>query len=259
MMLNGKTAIVTGAAGAAGLAAVRVLIEDGAQVGLVDADALRLDSLIRFLRGTTVAVPCDSADPGAVRQAFAQIEKVLGPVDILVNASDVASSSRLESTDPGEWRRVLAAHADGAFNWAYVTMPGMKKRAWGRIVNVLPPGAKNGGADVGPAYAAAGGIRRRGDRQRDLPGSDRRIERHRAPQRSAAPAAPRAGAARALLQARGIRPCGALPRLAASGIHHRRDRRRERRHGHGLRREGAGPRNACRSAIAQVKTSRAPH
>jgi len=75
MMLNGKTAIVTGAAGAAGLAAVRVLIEDGAQVALVDSDALRLDSLIRFLRGTTVAVPCDGSDPGAVRQAFAQIEK----------------------------------------------------------------------------------------------------------------------------------------------------------------------------------------
>lgn len=157
MTLKGKTAIVTGAAGVAALAAVRVLIEDGAQVGLVDADALRLDSLIRFLRGTTVAVPCDSADPGAVRQAFAQIEKVLGPVDILVNSSDVASSSRLESTDPGEWRRVLAAHADGAFNWVYAVMPGMKKRAWGRIVNVLPPGAKNGGADVGPAYAAAAG------------------------------------------------------------------------------------------------------
>src|SRR5471032_3311739 len=133
MMLNGKTAIVTGAACAAGLAAVRVLIEDGAQVALVDADALRLDSLIRFLRGTTVAVPCESADPGAVRQAFAQIEKVLGPV------------------------RILAAHADSAFHWTAAVMPGMKKRAWGRIVNVLPPGAKDGGADVGPAYAAASG------------------------------------------------------------------------------------------------------
>jgi 3-oxoacyl-[acyl-carrier protein] reductase len=157
MMLNGKTAIVTGAAGAAGLAAVRVLIEDGAQVALVDSDALRLDSLIRFLRGTTVAVPCDGSDPGAVRQAFAQIEKVLGPVDILVNASDQPSSSKLEATDPAEWRRVLAAHADSAFFWIGAVMPGMKKRAWGRIVNVLPPGAKNGGADVGPAYAAACG------------------------------------------------------------------------------------------------------
>ena len=155
-MLKGKTAIVTGAAGHAALAVVRGLIEDGAQVGLVDADALRLDSLIRFLRGTTVAVPCDSTDPGAVRQAFAQIEKVLGPVDILVNAVDTPSTSRLESTDPDEWRRVLAAHADSAFHWSRIAIPGMRKRAWGRIVNVLPPGAKSGG-DAGPAYAAASG------------------------------------------------------------------------------------------------------
>jgi 3-oxoacyl-[acyl-carrier protein] reductase len=157
MTLNGKTAIVTGAACAAGLAAVRVLIEDGAQVALVDSDALRLDSLIRFLRGTTVAVPCEGSDPGAVRQAYAQIEKVLGPVDILVNTCDRPSSSKLEATDSDEWRRVLAAHADSAFHWIAAVMPGMKKRSWGRIVNVLPPGAKNGGPDVGPAYAAACG------------------------------------------------------------------------------------------------------
>jgi 3-oxoacyl-[acyl-carrier protein] reductase len=156
MMLKGKTAVVTGAAGNAALAAVRALIEDGAQVALVDADALRLDSLIRFLRGTTVAVPCDGSDPGAVKQAFAQIEKVLGQVDILVNAADQPSSSKLEATDPDEWRRILAAHADSAFHWSRAVMPGMRKRGWGRIVNVLPPGAKSG-ADAGPAYAAAAG------------------------------------------------------------------------------------------------------
>jgi len=156
-MLKGKTAVVTGAAGAAGLAAVRVLLEDGAQVALVDPDALRLDSLIRFLRGTTVAVPCDGSDPGAVRQAFAQVEKVLGPVDILVNASDPLPGARLEATGEDEWRRILAAHAGSAFHWIAAVVPGMKKRAWGRIVNVLPAGAKNDGADVGPAYAAACG------------------------------------------------------------------------------------------------------
>lgn len=154
-MLNGKTAIVTGAAGHAALAVVRGLIEDGAQVGLVDADALRLDSLIRFLRGSTVAIPCDSTDPGAVRQAFQQIEKVLGPVEILVNAADVPSMSRLENMPPEEWRNVIAAHADSAFHWCRAAIPGMRKRSWGRIVNVLPPGARGG--DGGPAYAAAAG------------------------------------------------------------------------------------------------------
>ena len=47
MVLKGKTAVVTGAAGTMGLAVVRALLEDGAQVALVDIDALRLDGLVR--------------------------------------------------------------------------------------------------------------------------------------------------------------------------------------------------------------------
>ena len=156
MVLKGRTAVVTGAAGNAALAVVRGLLEDGAQVALVDPDALRLDSLIRFLRGTTVAIPCDSSDGGAVRQAHGQIEKLLGPVDIMVNAADSTSTSKLETTDADEWRRVISANVDSAFHWSRAVVPGMKKREWGRIVNVLSHAAKNSG-DNGPAYAASHG------------------------------------------------------------------------------------------------------
>ena len=70
MVLSGKTAVVTGAAGTMGLAVVRALLEDGAKVALVDIDAMRLDGVIRFVRGTTVAVVCDITEPGAVRFRF---------------------------------------------------------------------------------------------------------------------------------------------------------------------------------------------
>src|ERR1700693_4455459 len=118
MVLKGKTAVVTGAAGAMGLAVVRALLEDGAQVALVDVDALRLDSLIRFLRGTTIAVACDITDAAAVRNAHQQIEKVLGPVDILVNNAGILSNNKVEATDDAEWRSVLAVNLDGAFYWS---------------------------------------------------------------------------------------------------------------------------------------------
>ena len=157
MVLKERTAVVTGAAGNAALAVVRALLEDGAQVALVDPDALRLDSLIRFLRGTTVAIPCDSSDGGAVLQAHGQIEKVLGPVDIVVNTADSTSSSTLETTDADEWRRVISANVDSAFHWSRAVVPGMKKREWGRIVNVLSHAAKNSRGDTGPAYAASHG------------------------------------------------------------------------------------------------------
>ena len=149
--------MVTGAAGAMGLAVVRNLLEDGAQVALVDVDALRLDSLIRFLRGSVVAVPCDVSEAGAVRQAHQQIEKVLGPVDILVNSANVGSNEKAESTTDVEWRRVMAVNVDGAFYWARTVIPAMRKRAWGRIINVGSVAAKTGGLTPGSAYAASKG------------------------------------------------------------------------------------------------------
>jgi 3-oxoacyl-[acyl-carrier protein] reductase len=157
MVLTGKTAVVTGAAGMMGSAVARALLEDGAQVALVDIDAMRLDGLTRFLRGTTLAVPCDVADSKAVAAALQNVEKLLGPVDILVNNAGVLSDEKSDSTDDAQWRRVLAVNLDGAFYWARAVLPAMKKRGWGRIINVCSLAAKTGGLTAGTAYAASKG------------------------------------------------------------------------------------------------------
>src|SRR5258708_2938748 len=157
MVLTGKTAVVTGAAGTMGNAVARALLEDGAQVALVDIDAMRLDGLTRFLRGTTLAVPCDVTDTKAVAAALQNIEKLLGPVDILVNNAGVLSNEKAEATDDAEWRRVLAVNLDGAFFWARAVLPAMKKRGWGRIINVCALEAKSGGLSPRAAYAASQG------------------------------------------------------------------------------------------------------
>jgi 3-oxoacyl-[acyl-carrier protein] reductase len=157
MVLTGKTAVVTGAAGTLGLAVVRVLLEDGAQVALVDIDAMRLDSLIRFLRGTTVAISCDVSEAGAVREAHQRVEAVLGPVDILVNGASAGSPERSDGTTDADWRRVMSVNLDGAFHWARAVLPAMKKRGWGRIINVASIAAKTGGPSAGIAYATSKG------------------------------------------------------------------------------------------------------
>jgi 3-oxoacyl-[acyl-carrier protein] reductase len=157
MVLTGKTAVVTGAAGTMGSAVARALLEDGAQVALVDIDAMRLDGLARFLRGTTLAVPCDVTDARAVAAALQNIEKLLGPVDILVNNAGVLSNEKAEATDDAEWRRVLSVNLDGAFFWARAVLPAMKKRGWGRIINVCALEAKSGALTAGAAYAASKG------------------------------------------------------------------------------------------------------
>ena len=157
MVLAGKTALVTNASGNIALAVVRALLEDGAQVALVDADAMRLDSLVRFLRGATLAVPAESFDAGAVRYAQQQVEKSFGgPIDILVNTSDEPAPARLEAIDPEAWRFTMARNLDAAYNWCRATLPGMKQRNWGRIVNIVSLAAKGVG-DGGAADAASQG------------------------------------------------------------------------------------------------------
>jgi 3-oxoacyl-[acyl-carrier protein] reductase len=155
--LAGRVAVVTGAAGTMGLAVVRAMLEDGAQVALVDVDAMRLDGMIRFLRGATVAVPCDVTDADAVRRAHQTVEKALGPVDILVNNAGVLSNDKAEATSDAEWRRVMAVNLDGAFYWSRAVLPAMKQRRWGRIINVGSLAAKSGGITAGTAYAASKG------------------------------------------------------------------------------------------------------
>jgi 3-oxoacyl-[acyl-carrier protein] reductase len=151
-MLQGKTAVVTGAAGTLGLAVVRALLDQHAQVALVDVDAMRLDGLVRFLRGPVLAVPADVSDPTSVRDAMQRIESASGAVDILVNAAEIAAPQTSEMLTELEWRHVLGVNVEGAFAWSRAVLPGMKQRGWGRIVNVGSLAAKAPLAEAGVAY-----------------------------------------------------------------------------------------------------------
>jgi 3-oxoacyl-[acyl-carrier protein] reductase len=139
--LNGKTAVVTGAAGTMGRAVVKALAADGLRVVGLD---------VRPARGCVV---CDIADPAAVARTVRRI----GRVDVLVNNAGVLSNNKSEATTPEEWRKVLAANLDGAFYLSRQVIPGMKKRRWGRIVNTCSLAAKTGGLTAGTAYSTSKG------------------------------------------------------------------------------------------------------
>ncbi|HEX6632806.1 MAG TPA: SDR family oxidoreductase, partial [Usitatibacter sp.] len=76
---------------------------------------------------------------------------------VLVNAASVGSAEKAETTADLEWRRVLSVNLDGAFHWSREVIPGMKKRGWGRIVNVTSLAAKTGVAETGTAYGTSKG------------------------------------------------------------------------------------------------------
>jgi len=158
MTLQGKTVVVTGAAGTMGLAVVRMMLEDGAQVALVDIDAMRLDGLIRFVRGTTVAVPCDISDPGAVKQAHQQVEKALGPVDILVNNAGWDVAKPFLQTEPDLWDKIIAINLRGPLNLHKAALPHLIAAGGGKVVNIASDAGRVGSSGEAPYSACKGGI-----------------------------------------------------------------------------------------------------
>ena len=108
--LRGKTAVVTGAAGAMGRAVVAFLQEDGLNVVGLD------------IRGD--CLHCDVRDPRAVHAALVKI----GPVDVLVNNAGILSNRKAQATTPDEWHDVLASNVDSAFYFSQEVMPGMRAR-----------------------------------------------------------------------------------------------------------------------------------
>ncbi len=156
-VLKGKVAIVTGAAGTMGLAATKVLLEDGCKVAMVDFNRVRNEEMAQQLGPGAQAFSFDISDAAAVRSGYESITLALGQADILVNNAGILSNNKAEATEPAEWRRVLGANLDGAFYLAQQVMPAMKAARWGRIINTCSLAAKTGGLTAGTAYSVSKG------------------------------------------------------------------------------------------------------
>lgn len=155
--LEGKTALVTGAAGTMGLAATRFLLEDGARVVMADISEERVLEASRQLSGQVMLAALDISDPAAVAKAHERVATTFGPIDILVNNAGILSNNKAEATTDDEWRTVMGANLDGAFYWSRAVLTGMKQRKWGRIINVCSLAAKTGGLTAGTAYSTSKG------------------------------------------------------------------------------------------------------
>jgi 3-oxoacyl-[acyl-carrier protein] reductase len=154
--LNGKTAVVTGAAGPMGFAAAHALAQAGCSVALVDLAGERLERAASGVAGS-VAFAADLTSIGGIPALVKRIESRFGSVAILVNNAGVLSNAKSQATDESEWRRVLAINLDAAFFLARAVVPAMKQMAWGRIINTTSLAAKTGGLTAGTAYAVSKG------------------------------------------------------------------------------------------------------
>jgi 3-oxoacyl-[acyl-carrier protein] reductase len=155
--LEGKFALVTGAAGTMGLAATKVLIEDGCRVAMVDFNRDSNTTLAKQLGDAALPFSFDISDVVAVREGFALIVEAMGNIDILVNNAGILSNNKIEATDADEWRRVMSTNLDSAFYLSKLVVPAMKTKRFGRIINTSSLAAKTGGLTAGTSYSVSKG------------------------------------------------------------------------------------------------------
>ncbi len=159
--LNGKTALVTGAARGIGLGITGSLLACGASVMLVDADgrecAKATASLAR--KGRVAWAACDVTKRDEVVKAIAECESKLGPIDILVNNAGVYPFKPLLALTDEDWDHVLDVNLKGVFHFTQEAAKRMAARkAEGRIVSMTSIAAIQGYAGLAHYCASKGGI-----------------------------------------------------------------------------------------------------
>lgn len=138
--LKGRVAIVTGAAQGIGAQYAKALAAQGAAVSVVDLlDAAPVVAAITQAGGQALALHADVTNTVAVRDMVAATLERFGGVDILVNNAAVFGNLSLkpfEQIDSGEWDKVMAVNVRGVFECSKAVAPAMRKRKYGKIINI---------------------------------------------------------------------------------------------------------------------------
>lgn len=157
--LQGRTALVTGAARGIGLAIARSLGLAGAQVVINDLRPSACEQAIATLgaEGVTArAAAFDVADAAAVDAARDALAEAGWAVDILINNAGNQNRKPLVEMTPQEWQHLMNVHVNGAFHCARAFLPGMRRAGFGRIITTASVAALATLPDIG-AYSTAKG------------------------------------------------------------------------------------------------------
>jgi 3-hydroxybutyrate dehydrogenase len=140
-MLKGKTALVTGSTSGIGLAIARAMAKDGANLvinGFGDAAGIEKEraGLEKEFGIKAIYSGADMTKPAEIDAMIAQAEKQLGSVDVLVNNAGIQHVANIEDFPIDKWDAIIAINLSSSFHTIRAAIPGMKKRKWGRIINI---------------------------------------------------------------------------------------------------------------------------
>jgi 3-oxoacyl-[acyl-carrier protein] reductase len=139
MSLQGKTAIVTGAAQGIGRAIAECLAQAGADIAVADLDPGRsketVDSVEKLGR-KALNIKVNVADANDTKAMVEQVLKAWGKVDILVNNAGITRDGLLLRMKEDDWNLVLQINLNGTFNCTKAVLQPMTKQRYGRVVNI---------------------------------------------------------------------------------------------------------------------------
>jgi 3-hydroxybutyrate dehydrogenase len=139
--LQGRVSVVTGSTSGIGLGIAHALAAAGSAVvlnGLADPEeGKRLAADLAETHSVVATfVAANMADPGSIEAMIATVEERLGTVDVLVNNAGIQHVARIDDFPTGKWDAILAINLSSAFHTARLALPGMRRRGWGRIINI---------------------------------------------------------------------------------------------------------------------------
>ena len=157
--LKGKTALVTGSTSGIGLAMAIGLAKQGANI-MVNGFGEKNDAIAQ-IQACGVEVGYHGADmskPDEISDLIRQTEKRFGSLDILVNNAGIQHTANVEDFPADKWDAIIAINLSSAFHTTHHALPGMKKRNWGRIINIASVHGLVGSAQKSAYVAAKHGI-----------------------------------------------------------------------------------------------------
>jgi 3-oxoacyl-[acyl-carrier protein] reductase len=139
MSLQGKTAIVTGAAQGIGRAIAECLAQAGADIAVADLDpgrSVETVASVERLGRKALNIKVNVADANETKAMVEQVLKTWGKVDILVNNAGITRDGLLLRMKEEDWNLVLQINLNGTFNCTKAVLQSMTKQRYGRIVNI---------------------------------------------------------------------------------------------------------------------------
>lgn len=146
MRLEGRTALITGAAGGIGSATARAFAREGADLCLSDiGDTATVISEVKALGRRAIETRTDVTSRAEIRNMVDKAVEAFGRIDVLVTVAGVTSLGDAESLGEAEWDRVIDINLKGTWLCCQAIIAQMRRQQYGRIVTVGSLIGKNGG------------------------------------------------------------------------------------------------------------------